>query len=160
MGPSGAQGEQPMMMGGADMARMMAMMHSMHGRMPMGSGGMEAMGMGPGGFGHIEGQIAFLKAELAITDAQSPQWNAFAEAMRGQAAQMRQTGMQATAATGVGSAPEQMERRIVMLTARTEAMRAMVAVTKPLYEVLTDDQKKTGDALIAEHFMMTGRGRP
>jgi hypothetical protein len=159
MGPSTAQGEQPMM-GGADMARMMAMMHSMHGRMPMGSGGMGAMGMGPGGFGHIEGQIAFLKAELAITDAQAPQWNAFAEVLRDQAAQVRQTAAQTTPAAGVVSAPEQMERRIAMLTTRTEAMRAMVAVTKPLYEVLTDDQKKTGDALIAEHFMMMGRGRP
>ena len=27
---------------------------------------------------HVEGRIAFLKVELKITDAQMPQWNAFA----------------------------------------------------------------------------------
>jgi hypothetical protein len=30
--------------------------------------------------GHVEGRIAFLKTELKITEAQSPQWNQFAEA--------------------------------------------------------------------------------
>ena len=34
---------------------------------------------------HIEGRIAFLKAELAITDAQLPQWNAFADTLRARA---------------------------------------------------------------------------
>src|SRR5262245_57582372 len=31
---------------------------------------------------HIEGRIAFLKAELHITDAQTAQWNAVADALR------------------------------------------------------------------------------
>ena len=29
-------------------------------------------------FAHTEGRIAFLKAELGVTDAQTSQWNAFA----------------------------------------------------------------------------------
>jgi predicted lipid-binding transport protein (Tim44 family) len=40
----------------------------------MGRGGMMSMMMGD----RIEGRIAFLKAELKITDVQMPQWNAFA----------------------------------------------------------------------------------
>jgi hypothetical protein len=59
-----------------------AQQHGMMGQ----QGGM-GMGMGMGGmpFEHVEGRIAFLKAELKITDAQAPQWNAFAETLRSNA---------------------------------------------------------------------------
>ncbi|MBL8710365.1 MAG: Spy/CpxP family protein refolding chaperone [Rhodospirillaceae bacterium] len=59
---------------------------------PQMQGGMMGGGMMQGGmmqgFRHIEGQLAFLKTELRITDAQSPQWNAYAEARRANAARM------------------------------------------------------------------------
>jgi len=97
MGMGPAQGGQGMMMSG-DMAGMMAMMRMMHAQ-GMGAGmasGMMASGMmapgmmapcmmAPGGPAHIEGQIAFFKAELAITEAETPQWNAFADVLREQA---------------------------------------------------------------------------
>jgi hypothetical protein len=35
---------------------------------------------------HVEGRIAFLKAELKVTDAQLPLWNPVAGAMRGRRA--------------------------------------------------------------------------
>src|SRR5208282_1214454 len=62
-------GETPMgnmgaMMGGG-MGQMMQMM----------GGGMMGGGMAMAPFAHIEGRIAFLKAELSITDAQAPQWS-------------------------------------------------------------------------------------
>src|SRR4051812_32891629 len=38
-----------------------------------------AMGMP---FEHVEGRIAFLQAEIGVTDAQRAQWNAFADALR------------------------------------------------------------------------------
>jgi hypothetical protein len=41
------------------------------------------VGMQPGQ--HIEGRLAFLKTELKITDAQAPQWNAYADALRANA---------------------------------------------------------------------------
>src|SRR6476659_5033803 len=45
--------------------------------------GMMQMMMGQNGMaGHVEGRIAFLKAELKITDAQQPLWNSVAEAIR------------------------------------------------------------------------------
>src|SRR5919202_1070827 len=43
----------------------------------------------------VEGRIAFLKAELKITDAQTPQWNAVADAMRKNDAAMRDLMRQA-----------------------------------------------------------------
>ena len=49
--------------------------------------------MGPhagiAGLRHIEGQIAFYKAELHITDAQTAQWNAFADTLRSGAKQLQ-----------------------------------------------------------------------
>ena len=73
-----------MMEGG--MSHMMAMMEMMHRQMmpmDMGMAGMQPVR-------HIDGQIAFYKAELKITDAQSPQWNAFADALRGSATRLHQ----------------------------------------------------------------------
>jgi hypothetical protein len=162
MGPGGATGGQAMMTGD-DMAQMLAMMQTMHGQMMrmsmrFGPGGMGPGGLAGSGLPHVEGRIAFFKAELAITDAQTPQWNTFAEALRAQAARMRQAAAPATPLTGTVSAPEQLERRIAMLASRSEALQAVLAGMKPLYAVLTDDQKKTADTLMAEHFMTMRRG--
>lgn len=149
------QGGPGTMMGG-DMAQMMTMMQMMQSVMM-------PMAMGPRGgrdpFQHIEGQIAFYKAELKITDAQAPQWNAFADALRGNAAKLRQAVLQARDTQGTGSAPDQMERRIAMLTVLRDAMQAMLAAAKPLYAALSDEQKKVADDLMAEHMMsMRARG--
>ncbi|MCC7482149.1 MAG: Spy/CpxP family protein refolding chaperone [Hyphomicrobiales bacterium] len=64
----------------------MDMMNMMAGMMKMMSGGQMGMGcMDMGGMGmteHVEGRIAFLRAELQITDAQAKLWEAFADALR------------------------------------------------------------------------------
>src|SRR5690242_7810319 len=75
-------GATPGMMGG-NMPQMMRMMHERMVEQQMG-GQMDMVRLD-----HIEGRIAFLKAELGITDAQQPQWNAFADAMRAQASKLR-----------------------------------------------------------------------
>ena len=143
------------MMGG-DMAQMMTMMQMMQG------GGMMPMGMGPRGgdpLRHIEGQIAFYRAELKITDTQANQWNAFADALRTNADHLRQVMTKAREAQGAVTAPEQMERRIAMLTELRDAMQTILAAAKPLYTALSDDQKKVADELMAEHMMsMRARG--
>jgi hypothetical protein len=142
------------MMGG-DMGRMMTMMQMMQG-------GMMPMGMGPRSgdpFRHIEGQIAFYKAELKITDAQAPQWNAFADALRANAGRLRQAMMKAREAQGTVTAPEQMERRIATLTELRDTTQAMLTAAKPLYAALSDEQKKVADELMAEHLVtMRARG--
>jgi len=148
--PGGAKGAMPMTgmrktMGG-EMGRTMSMMSMM--RMMHGGGG---MGMTP--FDHIEGRIAFYKAELGITDAQLPQWNAFADALRGNAKGMR-GAMTATMQAGVpATVPARMEAMVQMMSAHLDAMKATLAAVKPLYAVLSDDQKKTADELMAEHPM-------
>ncbi len=135
MGPGGG------MMGG-DMGRMMHQM--LQDRMAVAA-------MQP--FRRIEGQLAYFRAELRITDAQAQPWNAFADAVRAQADRLRQATQQAmTGATDPGPAPQQMERRIGLLTAHLEAMRAVAAAARPLYAALSEEQRRTADALMAEHF--------
>jgi hypothetical protein len=151
----GATPGGPNMMMGADMTHMSNMMQMMRGgMMPMG------MGMAAGRpFQHIEGQVAFYKTELKITDAQELLWNAFAEALRGNATRLQQAMAKATEAKGVVAVPERMERRIATLAALLDAMQSMQAAAKPLYAVLTDEQKKVADELMAEHMMaMRARG--
>jgi hypothetical protein len=147
-------GGQGMMMGG-DMAQMMSMMQMMQG-------GMMPMGMGARGgdpFRHIEGGIAFYKAELKITDAQAPQWNALADALRANGARLRQAMMKGNEAQGAVTAPEQIERRLAMLAELRDTTQAMLVAAKPLYAALSDEQKKVADELMAEHLVtMRARG--
>lgn len=127
------------MMGG-DMGRMMQQM--MQGRMA-------AAAMQP--FRRIEGQLAFFRTELGITEAQAPQWNTFADAVRAQSEKLRQATQQAAAAGGPGPAPQLMERRIALLVAHLEATRALAAAAAPLYGALSEEQRRTADELMAEH---------
>lgn len=101
----------------------------------------------------IEGQLAYYRAELGITEAQMPQWNAFADAMRAAAARLRQAyAAQATQAAGQPTtAPEQLERRIALLSVLLETTRSAAEAARPLYAALSEEQKRTADALMAEH---------
>ena len=70
---------------GRMMQRMMPMMRAMMAR--------EGMNLMDGPMGmmaprRVEGRIAFLRTELAITEAQLPAWNGFADALRAQARSM------------------------------------------------------------------------
>lgn len=120
-----------MLGGGA--GQMPPMMQMMRGMMP---------------FEHVEGRIAFLKAELGITDGQLPQWNAFAEVMRADAKGMRDTMAKMTQAGMPTTAPARMDAMVQMMTARLDGMKAMAAAETALYAVLTDAQKKTADELM------------
>jgi LTXXQ motif family protein len=114
----------------------------------MGQGGMmPMMGMGE----HVEGRIAFLRTELKIADAQLPQWNAFADALRANAtrmSEMRNTMMQGGQGGTSLSASAKLDQMERMMTGMLDAVKATKAALGPLYAVLSDDQKKMADQLI------------
>ena len=163
--PAGKPGAMPMqpgsmmggqgMMGGA-MSGMMAMMQMMREGMTM------PMGMGPNAarpFAHLDGQLAYWRAELHLTDAQGAPWDAFAKAVRDSAGKLQPAMMAAMQANGEIAAPDQLDRRIAFLSTQLDAMRAVQAAAKPLYDALTADQKKIADELMAEHMLgMRARG--
>ena len=126
-------------------------MMGMVGMMPM-------MEMGE----HVEGRIAFLRIELKIADAQLPQWNAFADALRANAkrmTEMRNTMMHGGMMGQNGasmSAPDRFDRMERMMTAMLDAVKATKSALGPLYAALSDDQKKAADQLIQGPMGMGG----
>ena len=114
------------------------------GMMPM----MNMMTGMQSGAEHIEGRLAFIKAELKITDAQTPQWNVFAEAVRrnaGSMAEMRKSmGGQGAPATLL----ERLAREDKMVAAHLAALKNTEEAVTQLYGVLTDDQKKVADTIV------------
>jgi LTXXQ motif family protein len=124
--------------------------------------GMMGYGMGPSTMGmggaaeamcsamasHIEGRLAYIKAELKVTDAQDTLWNAYAAAARDNAKTMiaRCSSMMGKRDSQV-SLPDRLDQNEQLMAAQLDAMRAMDKALKPLYAALSDGQKKTADQL-------------
>ncbi len=124
------------------------------GRGMMGHGMMGQGMMGQGGTGpmeammarHVEGRIAFLKAELKITESQQKLWNAVADAMRANAKAM--TEMPGGTMNAAATLPDRLAAREKALNARLDALQKYQAVVDPLYAALSDEQKRTADELV------------
>jgi hypothetical protein len=160
-GKSGSEmmkGNMGAMMGG-DMGSMMQMMGGGMGPMKqMMGGGMTGGGMAMAPFSHIEGRIAFLKAELAITDAQASQWTAFADALRDRAKVMRESMTNMMQADKPANAADRTDAMVKMMSTHLDSMKAAAAAEKALYAVLTDSQKETADELLGGPMMGAGGG--
>jgi hypothetical protein len=133
-----------------EMMQMMPMMQKMHsGAMPR----MVMMGvsvMSPGGaIQNVEGHIAFLKAELKITDAQQQQWYQFADVLRTNA-----KALSAADGAMMGGADKKMppaarlEQQEKLQTLQLEALKRSRTALERLDEVLSDEQKQRLDQLI------------
>jgi len=149
MGQQGAQG-----------GMMMMMEKMMQGHM----GGMSGMGAAPGTTGmapgttgmatgtadvteRIEGRIAFLKAELQITDKQMSDWNLLAEALRS-GRQHLVEARKFLVMDGKTSSADRLARYEGHLTERLEAIKSARTAFVRLYPNLDDAQKQTADAIL------------
>lgn len=114
----------------------------------MADGGMTPMMMGSG-TGHTEGRLAYIKAELKITDIQVPEWNAFADAVRANVAAMAdvQRSMASNQRVGAGL-PERLAREDKLLSAHFAAVKKSHASLIKLYDVLNPEQKKIADGIV------------
>jgi hypothetical protein len=99
--------------------------------------------------GHIDGRLAYVKAELKITEAQEQLWNTYAVAARDNTNTMlaRCTTMMSRHSGSTLNLPDQLDQNEQLMVAHLDAMRAMSKALKPLYAALSDDQKKTADQL-------------
>lgn len=136
-GSHGPMGDQGMMMGGQGATMGGPMMGAM-------------MGMMAGGAGrHIEGHLAFIKAELKITDAQSAPWNAFADAVRENAKTMADA--HASMMSGAGATqtlPERLAFAQQAMAAHLDGLTKTSAALDKLYDALGPDQKKAADEIV------------
>jgi hypothetical protein len=154
MGQGGAAGQMgssgPMGGMGDNMMRMMNdHMRMMNDRMQMG-GGMPGMAMGPGMVDmtdRFEGRLAFLRAELHITDAQSSAWNTFAEGLRSGRNHLLEARRQLN--QPYASSVDRLAQYERHLTERLQALKSARTSFAQLYGALDDMQKRAADELIA-----------
>jgi hypothetical protein len=99
--------------------------------------------------GHVDGRLAYLKAELKITDAQESLWKPYAAAARDNANAMlgHCTAMMGQRGASALSLPERLDQHEQIMNAQLEALRATNKALKPLYAAFGDSQKQTADQL-------------
>jgi len=113
----------------------------------------------------VEARLAYMKTALKITDAQAPQWNAFANVVRKQAkdADLRMQERRAHMAQGAErkrfTAIERLERRQQFLTVALARSSERLAVQKPLYAALSADQQRVADEVFAPRGQRSGHHR-
>ena len=97
---------------------------------------------------HIEGHIAFLKAELKITPAQEADWDKVAEAMRKDVSESRAADHQYMN-QNQPSALDSLNERTYYAELRAQGERRFIDAFKPLYGKLSSAQKQSADELFA-----------
>ena len=95
-----------------------------------------------------EGRIAFLKAELGITDAQKSEWDAYAEKIKGNLQNMQ--GMWQTMKTvfDAKTPADRLDAQIAAMDSRVSALKEIKPALAKLYDALSSDQKKKADELL------------
>ena len=100
---------------------------------------------------HVEGRIAFLKAELKITPEQESLFVAVATAIRTDVQDLAKARLQGAAnAPAQPTAVQILERRVDLATLRVAAEQRFLAAFRPLYASLSAEQKQTADELLAQ----------
>ena len=114
----------------------------------MGDCPMMGMTMGAGMSAFAEGRIAFLKVELAITDAQKGVWDTYAAALKknlqGMQAMRQSMGKVMEAKTAV----ERLDAHIVAMDGRLASLKEVKPALAALYGALSDEQKTTADQIL------------
>lgn len=140
----------------SSMMQMMQMMERMHGKMnqPMSSSGAGtgadsgAMASGPADVTErMEGRIAFLRAELQITDKQLPDWNLLADALRSSRQHLLEARKLLVIDNKMAS-PDRVERYEQHLGERLEAIKSTRVAFKRLYGALNEGQRQTADTIL------------
>ena len=106
----------------------------------------------------IEARLAFIKTALKITDAQGAQWNAYADTLRKQAKE-KDTRIQAMRAkhdaksnqAGNEDLIERLEHHQKRMTDKAANLAQYIAVAKPFYASLSNEQKEVANQILAHH---------
>ncbi|MFG1280291.1 Spy/CpxP family protein refolding chaperone [Xanthobacter autotrophicus] len=96
----------------------------------------------------IEGRVAFLKAELGVTDAQAKVWEAYVVAMKNNFISMQGLRQVMRASFDAETPMERLESRVAVMEARAAALKDMKQPLSDLYAALSDGQKKKANELL------------
>ena len=95
-----------------------------------------------------EGRIAFLKAELNITNSQSTAWEAFAKALKNNLQNMRGMWQSMRAVLEADAPVERLDAHVAVLESRLAALKAIKPALSDFYNALNAEQKKKADELL------------
>jgi hypothetical protein len=96
------------------------------------------------------GRIAFLKAELGITDAQKAAWDGYADALKRNLQSMQGMWQTMQAVFEAKTPVERLDARVTAMESRLAALKEVKPALASLYAALSDDQKKKADELLTE----------
>ena len=103
----------------------------------------------------VETRLAYIEKGLQITSAQQTQWDSFANVLRKHARDIDERIQQRRAQAGQGAAPasvtaiERLERMQRMTAERYNRLGEVIAAAKPLYDVLSPEQKQAADQMLS-----------
>lgn len=96
----------------------------------------------------VEGRIAFIKAELVITDSQKDVWDAYASALRKNIESMQQMRTTMMGTTQPANPVERLDLHISTMDSRLQSLKEVKPALATLYAALSEDQKKKADSLL------------
>jgi hypothetical protein len=129
------------------MMQMMQMMDKMMRGQMSSSGGSNAMSGPADVTERLEGRIAFLKAELQISDKQAADWNSVADALRSSRQHLLEARKMLAMDDRMGGA-DRLEHYERHLSERLEALKAARVAFTRLYASLNESQKQTADTIL------------
>lgn len=127
------------MMGPGMMGRMMG-----HSQADM----MAGCQMASGGAVHTEGRIAFLRAELGITDTQKAVWDTYAVQIKQNLQSMLDMQKMMAAMMDAKTPLERIDARIAVMDKRTQALKGIKPALSALYAALSTEQKVKADQIL------------
>lgn len=127
------------------------------GMMGPGMHGMMGRGMGPRMMGPgmmmdsgpmVEGRLAYLKAELGITDKEAAAWDGYANAVKSRATAMRDMHTAMVKTMQTGTAVDRIRAHAEAMQSMADSMKALIPATEALYGALSVEQKGKADLLL------------
>jgi hypothetical protein len=140
---AGKPGTGPGMMGRGMMGQGM-----MHGRMMGRDCPMMGMMMGDSDDTFAKGRIAFLKAELAITDGQKDVFAAYASALKDNLQNMRGMRQSMMGSMSAKTPVERLDAHLAMMEGRVASLSEVKPKLEALYGALSADQKTKANKLL------------
>jgi hypothetical protein len=96
-----------------------------------------------------DGRIAFLKADLAITDAQKGAWEPYAAALKKNLQGMQAMRQVMVSVMEAKTPVERLDAHISVMDGRLASLKEVKPALAALYGALSDDQKKKADQILS-----------
>jgi hypothetical protein len=121
-----------------------------NGRRGMMGGGCPMIAFGDDGetTTFIDGRLAFLKAELKITDAQKAAWDGYAKALQDNLETMKSMHQLMRTAFDAETPVERLDSRIAAMETRLNALKDMQPALSTLYDALDASQRESADEML------------